>query len=127
MIARSKDNSINAAQLADAMGCSTHHVAKIMLQLTRQGFIGSKRGLHGGFKLAKIPNTVSLYDIYVALEGPLDETSCMAPSKVCPFGKCMLGGIKRQVNMLLSDTLKKHTLDIMMDESFDLSILVPKP
>lgn len=115
---RSKE-SVNAAELAEAMGCSQHHVAKVMQLMTKQGFIISKRGLHGGFQLLKDPKSISLLDIYEAIEGRVDKSTCIAPSQVCPFDSCLLCGIKGQMNNDMADILRSRTIDILMKADFD--------
>lgn len=119
MISRSS-TILNVSQISEAMGCSSHHVAKVMQMMTRLGFITSKRGVNGGFVMAKDPNQISLMDVYEAVEGKLDESTCIAPSKKCPFGSCLLCGIKKDMNEHLANILRSRTLDTLQGSEFDL-------
>lgn len=43
----------------------------ILLELKRFGFVRSRRGVEGGYALAKDPKTIMLGDVVRALDGPL--------------------------------------------------------
>ena len=119
MISRSRE-PLNANQIADAMNCSNHHVAKVLQTMTKLGFISSKRGVNGGFIMAKLLDSINLLDVYEAIEGKLDESACIAPSKTCPFGSCLLCGIKKDMNDNLAGILKSRTLDQLQGDEFGL-------
>jgi Rrf2 family cysteine metabolism transcriptional repressor len=44
----------------------------ILLQLKRAGIVTSTRGAGGGYLLARPPEEISLLDIYLAIEGPVE-------------------------------------------------------
>lgn len=119
MISRNK-TPLNVNEISEAMACSSHHVAKVMQMMTKLGFITSKRGVNGGFVLAKDPSQINLLDVYEAVEGKLDESPCIAPSKTCPFGSCLLCGIKKDMNDHLANILRSRTLDTLQGSEFDL-------
>jgi len=119
MISRSKI-PLNVSEISEAMGCSNHHVAKILQMLAKLGYISSKRGVNGGFVMAKRLNQISLMDVYEAIEGKLDESPCIAPSKTCPFGSCLLCGVKKDLNKHLANILHSRTLNTLQGSEFDL-------
>lgn len=92
LIARSHEN-VNVNQLAERMGASKHHIAKIMQRLVKEGFLNSNRGPTGGFSLKIIPEQLSLLAIYESIEGPLDDTKCPLDHPICPFDHCLMGNI----------------------------------
>jgi Rrf2 family protein len=47
------------------------YLLKILQQLVRANVLQSKRGPHGGFSLAKLPNKISVLQIIEAVDGPL--------------------------------------------------------
>ncbi|MCD6660548.1 MAG: Rrf2 family transcriptional regulator [Lentimicrobium sp.] len=114
LIAQSHD-SLNVIKIAERTGSSKHHVAKILQRLVKEGFLNSNRGPAGGFSLRVPADQVSLLDIYETIEGRLSETSCPLEHQVCPFDKCLMGGIVTKMtrefrnymgNEKLSDYLK---------------------
>ena len=68
LVAKS-DNFYNVKKIAESLGASRHHVAKVMQNVKKGGFIKSLRGPQGGFKMIKKPQEVSLLDLYQSVEG----------------------------------------------------------
>ncbi len=68
LIAKS-ENFLNVTKIADLLGGSRHHVAKIMQRLAKDGYINSMRGPTGGFVMAKKPEKVTFLDLYESIEG----------------------------------------------------------
>lgn len=60
-----------AAQIADAVGAPRNYLGKLLKQLGEQGLLDSQKGFGGGFRLAKAPEKITLYDIIE----PLDRVS----------------------------------------------------
>ena len=108
----SSDEGLNVTKISERTGASKHHVAKIMQRLVKEGFLYSQRGPTGGFHLNKTPADISLLNIYETIEGKLSDTTCPLAHPVCPFDKCLMGGIVTKMtkefrehmsNQLLSD------------------------
>ena len=51
-------------------------VSKILKSLTRSGLLESKRGIRGGYGLARKPEQITVAEIIRALEGPIAVTEC---------------------------------------------------
>lgn len=105
------DKLINVNQIAEATGASKNHLAKVMQRLGKQGLVTSSRGPNGGFKLKKKPNEFTLYDIYESIEGPIEIEGCPMERPVCPFEKCLMGGIIHKVTSDLRTYLEAETID----------------
>lgn len=109
LIARSRD-VVNVAKIAEFIGSSRHHVAKVMQRLSKRGFVSSSRGPSGGFVLKMLPENVSLLDIYEAVEGPMVVQSCPMDRDICPFGECLLGDLSLRMSREVKEFLEGHTL-----------------
>jgi len=68
LIAKS-ENFLNVTKIADLLGGSRHHVAKIMQRLAKDGYIRSMRGPTGGFVMVKKPEKVTFLDLFESIEG----------------------------------------------------------
>jgi len=55
-------------ELAEFQGVSPSYVAKLFTKLAKAGLITSAEGIQGGFRLAKDPTKVSLWDVVSVLE-----------------------------------------------------------
>ncbi|NMC20367.1 MAG: Rrf2 family transcriptional regulator, partial [Thermogutta sp.] len=99
-------------ELARRLRASSHHLAKVMQRLAKAGVIRSIRGPRGGFELLRAPETISLAEIYEAVEGPLPTAECLLGEPLCRGGDCMLGellhSVHNQVHHYLSQTTLAH-------------------
>ncbi len=61
--------------LAEAEDVPANFLAQILGELKTARLVTSRRGIQGGFLLARPPDQITLYDIVVAVEGDLLELS----------------------------------------------------
>ncbi|HWR44705.1 Rrf2 family transcriptional regulator [Sporomusa sp.] len=69
--------------IADRQNIPPRFLQKIMRMLAAAGLVKSYRGVVGGFALAKPVEEITLYDVIVAMEGPLGIHRCLADRKAC--------------------------------------------
>ncbi len=62
--------------LADFLGVPAPYLAKQMQMLSRAGIVSAKRGVAGGYRLARLPETISLWDITAAVDGTAPSFRC---------------------------------------------------
>jgi FeS assembly SUF system regulator len=70
-------------QLAEATGIPEPTASKVLKALGRAGIVESVRGAHGGYRLARDPEAISVAEIIVALDGPIAVTECVDESLGC--------------------------------------------
>jgi len=58
---------------------------QILLTLKKGGFVDSKRGIDGGYFLAKPPETITVGDVIRFIEGPIEPVACANKDK---YEKC---------------------------------------
>jgi Rrf2 family protein len=68
--------AIPAAKLAAFYGLPTAYLNKQLQALVRAGILLSTSGPRGGFQLARSPESVTLLDVVVAIEGPDEAFRC---------------------------------------------------
>ncbi len=66
---------VAASAIADAEGISIQYASKMMHLFRRAKLVESVRGLHGGFRLAKKPEAISLHEVFGALGKGSEEHS----------------------------------------------------
>ena len=71
------DLTIPCRQLAEACGTPVSFTYKVLRRLAQADLVTSREGRPGGFKLRKRPNRVSLYQVVVALQGPVSVSNCV--------------------------------------------------
>ena len=50
---------------------------QVLLALKKGGFVDSKRGVNGGYFMAKPPDTVTIGDVIRFIEGPIEPITCV--------------------------------------------------
>jgi Rrf2 family protein len=110
LLARCGESRRTNRDLAEALGASVHHLAKVMQRLTRAGLVDSTAGPQGGFCLATSPGQIKLLEIYEAIEGPLGAPECLLTKRVCQGNNCVLGELVHRIDRDTRSFLSKTTL-----------------
>lgn len=72
--------------LAEFLGVPFPYLAKQMQALSRSGIVNARRGVAGGYRLARIAETISLWDITNAIEGSSPAFRCTEVRRNGPCG-----------------------------------------
>ncbi|MBU1012886.1 MAG: Rrf2 family transcriptional regulator [Bacteroidetes bacterium] len=104
------DKMINVVQISEMTSSSKHHVAKVFQRLVKEKFIESHRGPSGGFTMKRKPDEITLLEIYEAIEGKIEILACPIEKQICPFDKCILNSVTRDMTIQYRDYLQGQTL-----------------
>jgi Rrf2 family protein len=110
LLVSDRDKRFTNQEIADTLGASSHHLAKVMQRLVKIGLVDSTVGPQGGFQLIGEPKEITLSQIYEAVDGPLEETGCLLNEPACDARDCVLGDVLRQVHQQVRDYLEETTL-----------------
>ena len=89
-LARKPEVWIQASEIAETTGVPRYYLVKILHSLRRSGFVTTKRGYAGGYRLGREAYEISLYDVVTAVEGTEIFEHCMlgpgrcASDRQCP-------------------------------------------
>jgi len=77
-------------QIAKEEKISLAYLERLFAKLKKAKIIASQKGVRGGYKFAKPVNTITVKDIFVALEGNLTpyKCNCFDFSRICKTAKC---------------------------------------
>jgi Rrf2 family nitric oxide-sensitive transcriptional repressor len=101
----------NIAEIADFFQISQAHVAKVVTQLARWGFVRSIRGIGGGLELARPADEISIGAVVRASEGSLNLLECVSVDDVCVIQRhCKLRGVLREAERLQMEYLENVRL-----------------
>ena len=97
------------ATIADVAGffqISDAHVAKVVNQLARLGFVRSIRGAGGGIELGRQPAQIRIGDVVLAFEGNMHLLECVGTDNVCVIqNHCKLRTVLARAERLQLDYL----------------------
>jgi Rrf2 family protein len=96
-------------QLAKAEAVPSNFLAQILGELRNAGLITSKRGIFGGYLLARPPDQISLYDIVKVIDGEMLEFSGNHAGRSGRKLKQVWGAIRAT----LDATARSYTLDTL--------------
>ncbi len=116
LIAKTK-NHVNVNSIAQEMGASRNHLAKVLQQLVKYNFLKSVRGPNGGFVLSKPADQITILEIYEAIEGKIDLPECPLDRKICPFNKCLVDGLVRDVTAQFKKYFQEQSLEDFVTRS----------
>ncbi len=91
----------------------SNFLAQILSELRNGGLITSRRGIQGGYALARPPEQISLYDIYIAIDGDVLELSGNHEGRSGRRMRQVWGEIRDA----LEEKTKAYTLDMLLSKS----------
>ena len=117
---REKRLSVNS--LAKRINASPNHLHKVMQLLSKNGFISSKKGPRGGYVMNRDPSSISLLDIYEAIEGPISETACPLNRVSCPFDRCIYRGLFTKMKKEFKDYFQNTKISSLIGGKYGSKI-----
>lgn len=101
----------SAHDLAAGTGLSAPTVSKLLKLLARGGLVEALRGAHGGYRLARAADLITVADIVSAIEGPIALTECAEHSGTCSMEpSCATSANWRLINTAIQQALSAVTL-----------------
>ena len=99
--------------LADFLGVPAPYLAKQLQALSRAGIVAAQSGVAGGYRLARTPDAISLWDVTAAVEGTAPSFRCTEVRRNGPCGatpaecprSCEIAAAFQQAESLFRDTL----------------------
>ena len=116
-LAEDPENLHSTREISEAICCSEHHLARIMIQLSRMRLVNSSRGPKGGFVLAEAPEDITLQRIYEAIEGPIATDRCFLDRENCRYDGCIFEGLQEAIYEKAENYLKNTTLAKVLEDA----------
>ncbi|MBM3497125.1 MAG: Rrf2 family transcriptional regulator [Armatimonadetes bacterium] len=115
LLAQNGQHALSCNEMATTLSVSEAHLSKVLQRLGKQGFVSSTRGPKGGFRLARAADTVSLLDVYEAIDGPVRFSNCLFETPVCQGnGQCIMGDLLASVDDQVLKYLRETRLVDLM-------------
>ena len=111
---------VSVRDLAERTGLPQPYLEQILLSLKSVGLVRSKRGVGGGYVLARSAEVITLAEIVAALDGPLVAGAFGEPHKdgACNHeGQCVLLGVWADVGNHMREHLASFTLADMVAQA----------
>ena len=105
---------ISAAEIVAKYGVSAHHLAKVLRQLSRSGFVESTRGAGGGYRFIGNAKRLTLYDVIEVFE---DVTARSAEGGDSEYGTDVgmaIALVLREIDENMRATFRSITISTML-------------
>jgi Rrf2 family nitric oxide-sensitive transcriptional repressor len=121
------DVIVAASEISDAHGISVDHVAKTAKWLTRERYVKSRRGKHGGLSLARPARSIRIGALVRETE-QLDVLECFNPAQnTCRLSSgCRLKGALFKARAAFLGVLDEYTLADLLANQSELIALLPR-
>lgn len=109
---------LNVKQICELEHIPSQFAYKILKKLSCHHILEITRGAGGGYCLIREPSKLTLFDIFMAVDGNnyfngINE--CLKPNHVCINNVknkvCKVNAELRRINTILEEELKKYTLE----------------
>lgn len=112
------DRWVPGAEICRTQDIAPTFLAKITRPLVKRGILSAVRGVGGGFRLGRPPDTISLLEVVETLQGPLNFNECLIGPGSCerdvrcpvhPVWKQIKDGTERILAMWTFSDLARHS------------------
>jgi Rrf2 family protein len=105
------------SELAQECDIPDSFLGKILQNLAKSEILSSERGKKGGFKVAKSPAEITVYDIIYAIEGEISLNKCIFDEEFCSLvHSCTAHTMWSDIQDKLIEMLKSYTLAKLVDK-----------
>ena len=101
---------VTLAEISGRQHISLSYLEQLFGKLRRQGLVKSVRGPGGGYRLARPMSEISVADIILAVDEPIDATQCAGKENCQDDRKCLTHDLWANLNVHLFSYLRAVTL-----------------
>ena len=116
---------VTLAGVSERQKISLSYLEQLFGKLRRHGLVDSVRGPGGGYNLARPANAVSVADIIVAVDEPIDATQCGGKENCLDDRRCMTHELWASLNVHIFSFLSSVTLEqlVRQQDKKDVAVL----
>jgi len=120
------------AEIATRQNIPQRFLEQILNDMRSHGWLESKRGAAGGYRLRLSPDRITLAEVIRAIDGPLAPVACVSTRSYarcsCPDeATCGIRSVMQQVHEAVADVLERVTLAQLCERTRLLQTQVSQP
>ena len=126
---RQHGGPVTLAAISQRQHISLSYLEQLFGKLRRHQLVESTRGPGGGYSLARKASEITVADIIVSVDEPIDATHCGGKENCHgETGRCMTHDLWAALNNRMVEFLDSVTLQKMVDDQLANGVIVdPKP
>ena len=110
LASRQTDGPVTLAGIADRQKISLSYLEQLFGKLRRHDLVSSVRGPGGGYRLARDMGDITVAEIIIAVDEPLDATQCGGRENCQDEHRCMTHDLWSTLNSRMYDYLSSVSL-----------------
>ena len=121
------DVLVSGKEIAEMQNIPKKFLDAILIELKNHGLIYSKKGLNGGYCLARKANLIVVGDVIRVIDGPLAPIACASKTRYRPCDDCLdepscrVKKVMQEAQQALSSVFDSITLEQMSVKVSDKS------
>ena len=126
-LALNAPGQLPAGRIAREAAVPGKFLEAILVDLRKAGLVESRRGVHGGHRLTRSADLITLGEVVRVVDGPIAPIRCASetayrPCADCPEpARCAVRGLMREVRQAMSGVIDQRTLAQFASETQRLS------
>lgn len=112
-----EEEYVSLSDVSARQQLSLKYLEAIVSSLFKAGFLDSRRGKSGGYRLKKSPSEYTIGGILKATEGSLAPVSCLEGEECSRAGSCLTFPLWKELDGLVDRYLESVTLANILDGS----------
>lgn len=121
---RNGEGPVTLAGISERQKISLSYLEQLFGKLRRHDLVESVRGPGGGYNLAKPMDVISVADIILAVDEPLDATQCGGKENCQDDQRCMTHDLWTSLNEKIYEYLTSVTLDQLVAKQKPVTVSV---
>ena len=122
---RQSGGPVTLAAISQRQQISLSYLEQLFGKVRRNDLVESTRGPGGGYTLARLPADITVADIIVSVDEPIDATQCSGKENCLGEGtRCMTHDLWASLNTRMVEFLSSVTLQKLVDDQLAKGLLV---
>lgn len=121
---REAGGPVTLAGISERQGISLSYLEQLFGKLRRAALVESVRGPGGGYCLARTPDALTVADIIIAVDEPLDATQCGGQENCHGSQRCMTHDLWTDLNRTIFAYLANITLAQLVEKQREKEVSV---
>lgn len=113
-----RDGPVTLSEISQCQGISLSYLEQLFSKLRRRGLVAGVRGPGGGYRLAQLPERVSIADIITAVDERVDATRCCGQENCQGGQRCLTHKLWTELSKQIFSFLEGITLAHFVERPF---------
>lgn len=113
---RPLDNLTSSDDISEATGVARPYLVRVLATLVANGLVRSRKGVKGGYALARPAEEINLRDVMRAIDGPIAPLSCVSLNWYSPCPEAHRCHARTTIHERLRDVMLEALSQITVAE-----------